>query len=134
MGNLEKLLLEKSLLGSDLLSAIDNNDGEEIVRLKQREKTIDSDIFSASVLALKSEINEIEAQLRIDRQNIVKAQALSKETDSLVISQVSVLRGEIQKLNNDALAKLVAVKTSEQQLATTGAKLLELREKLSNLL
>jgi hypothetical protein len=131
---LQELQEEKSSLESNLLLAIDASDGEEISRLKQREKTIDSDLFSAQILALRAEIDQVDAQLRLDREGISKAQALTKQTDALVISQVSVLRGEIQKLNNDSLAKLVAVKMAEQQLATTGARLRELREKLSELL
>ena len=72
--NLEKLLSEKSSLGRDLRVAIDNGDGLEISRLKQREKTIDSDIFSAEIMALRSEIKEVEGQLLKDRQNVLKAQ------------------------------------------------------------
>lgn len=132
--NLEKLLSEKSSLGRDLRVAIDNGDGLEISRLKQREKTIDSDIFSAEIMALRAEIKEVEGQLLKDRQNVLKAQELSKETDSLVVSQISVLRGEIQRLNEEAMGKLVGVKTAEKQLANTGVKLSKLREKLANLL
>jgi hypothetical protein len=134
MDNLEKLLSEKSSLGSDLISAVENSDGSEIVRLKEREKTIDSDIFAASVLALKAQIGEIEAQLLIDQQNIIRAKQLSKETDALVGSQSSVLREELQKINSDAMMKFVAVKHAEKQLGDTGFKLAECREKLSKLL
>jgi hypothetical protein len=129
--NLEKLLDEKSSLGRNLSFAIDANDGLEISKIKQREKTIDSDIFAAQVLALKAEIAEVEAQLLIDGQNIAKAQELSRETDFLVASQNSILRGEIERLNGDAMAKLVGIKTAERQRNFTGARLLELNRKLA---
>jgi uncharacterized small protein (DUF1192 family) len=131
---LQRLLLEKRNLGADLLSAIEKKDGDEIVRLKEREKTIDSELFSAQILALRAEIEEVEAQMWKDGENIVKAQALTKETDALVISQVGILREEIQTLNNDALSKLVGVRVAEQKRDATGARLRELREKLENLL
>jgi hypothetical protein len=132
--NLEKLLDEKSSHGRNLTFAIDANDGLEISRIKQREKTIDSDIFAAQVLALKAEIAEVEAQLLVDGQNIVKAQELSRETDFLVASQNTILRGEIERLSGDAMAKLVGIKTAERQRNSTGARLSKLREKLSELL
>ncbi len=132
--NLEKLLNEQGSLSSDLLCAIDANDGLEIVRLKEREKTIGSDVYCAEILALKAEIKELEMQLRLDGQNVLQAKEASKNADSLIGVQIGILREEVQKLNNEALSKLVAVKTSEKAVAETGGKLMKLREKLSLML
>ncbi len=132
--NLQILLKEKSSLGKDLRLAIEKSDGVEISRLKQREKTIDSDIYSAEILAIQAEIRELEAQQALDRQNVVRAEELSKETRSLVSSQVGVLREEIQRLDNEETAKRVAIKIAERSANETGGKLMRLREKLSELL
>jgi ABC-type Na+ efflux pump permease subunit len=129
--NLQNLLNEKSSLGKDLRLAIDANNGEEISRLKQREKSIDSEVFSAQILALKADIREVEARLALDRENVLQAKETSRQTDSLVVAQISVLREEIQRVNNESLAKLVAVKTSENCANETGGKLMELNRKLA---
>jgi hypothetical protein len=128
--NLQILLNEKKSMGKDLRCAIEASDGVEISRLKQREKTIDSEVYSAQILALKVEIKELEAQLGLDRQNVLKAKETSKQTDSLVVAQITILREEIQRVNNEALAKLVAVKTAEKSANETGARLMELNQKL----
>jgi uncharacterized small protein (DUF1192 family) len=128
--NLQILLKEKSSLGKDLRSAIEKSDGAEITRLKQREKTIDSEIYSTEILAIQAEIIQLEAQQALDRQNVVRAEELSKETRSLVSSQVGVLREEIQRLDNEETAKRVAIKVAERFANETGGKLMKLREKL----
>ncbi len=132
--NLEKLLNEQGSLSSDLLCAIDANDGVEIVRLKEREKTIDSEVFSAEILALKAEIKELETRLGFDRQNVLQAKETSKNADSLIGMQTSVLRGEIQKLDNEVMSKLVAIKIAEKGVFETEGKLAKLRERLSSML
>jgi hypothetical protein len=132
--NLQNLLNEKSSLGKDLRLAIEASDGEKISRIKQREKTIDSDIYSAEILAIQAEIRELEGQSVLERQNVVRAKELSKETGSLVGLQIGVLREEIQTLDNEATAKRVAIKIAETRANEIGGKLMKLREKLSEMM
>jgi hypothetical protein len=131
--NLQNLLNERASLPSDLRSAIGSGNGSEIGRIKQREKTIDSDIYASEILAIQAEIRELETQQVLDRQNVVRAKELSKETRSLVGLQIGVLRQEIQTLDNEETAKRVAIKIAERLASETGAKLMKLREKLEKI-
>ncbi len=130
---LNNLEAEKSNLSKNLRLAIEASDGVEITRLKEREKTIDSEIYSAEILAIQAEIKELEAQSVLARQNVVRAEELSKKAGSLVGLQIGVLREEIQTLDNEATAKRVAIKIAERSANETGAKLMKLREKLEKI-
>jgi ABC-type phosphate transport system auxiliary subunit len=130
---LNNLEAEKSNLSKNLRLAIEASDGVEITRLKEREKTIDSEIYSAEILAIQAEIKELEAQSVLARQNVVRAEELSKKAGSLVGLQIGVLREEIQTLDNEATAKRVAIKIAERSANETGARLMKLREKLEKI-
>jgi hypothetical protein len=130
---LNNLEAEKSNLSKNLRLAIEASDGVEISRLKQRQSTIDSDVYSAQILAIQAEIRELEGQQALERQNVVRAEELSKKTGSLVGLQIGVLREEIQTLDNEATAKRVAIKIAERSANETGGKLMKLREKLEKM-
>lgn len=132
--NLERLLSEKASLGRNLRLAVEAGDGVEISSLKQREKTIESDIYSAEILALQAEIRELQTQLEQANKKLLEAKETSLNTDSLVVFQVEILRGEIKRLNDDAFGKLIAVKTAEKVVFSTSGKLSEVRQKLAKML
>jgi multidrug efflux pump subunit AcrA (membrane-fusion protein) len=131
---LNNLQAEKASLSSNLKRAIDEGDGQEISKLKQREQTIDSDLFSAKALLLKAKIAELEAKQALNFERLAQAKLDTKECDALASVQITTLREEITRLSDLSFKKLNAVKLTENEIREIGFHISEAKRELENLL
>jgi hypothetical protein len=131
LNNLEN---EKASLASNLKQAIDEGDFLEISKLKQREQTIDSDLFSAKALLLKGKIAELEAKQRSNFERLEQAKIDTKECDVLAGVEIKTLRDEITRISDLSFKKLNAVKLTENEIRDVGFHISEAKRELENLL
>ncbi len=131
---LNNLQAEKASLSSNLKRAIDEGDGQEISKLKQREQTIDSDLFSAKAMLLKAKIAELEAKQALNFERLAQAKIETKECDALASVQITTLREEITRLSDLSFKKLNAVKLTENEIREIGFHISEAKRELENLL
>jgi hypothetical protein len=131
---LNNLQAEKSALPNDLRRATDNEDFSEVSRLKQRQGTIDADLFSAKAMLLKAEIAELEAKQALNFQRLAQAKIETKECDALASVQILTLREEITRLSDLSFKKLNAVKLTENEIREMGFHISEAKRELENLL
>jgi hypothetical protein len=131
---LNNLETEKASLLSNLKQAIDEGDFLEISKLKQREQTIDIDLFSARVLLVKARITELEAKQNSNFERLAQAKIETKECDNLAGVQITTLREEMTRLTDLSFKKLNAVKLTENEIRDVGFHISEAKRELENLL
>ncbi len=131
---LDNLKAEKSALPNDLRRATDNEDFSEVSRLKQRQGTIDADLFSAKAMLLKARIAELEAKQALNFQRLAQAKIETKECDALASVQITTLRDEIKRISDLSFKKLNAVKLTENEIREIGFHISETKRELENLL
>jgi hypothetical protein len=131
---LNNLETEKASLSSNLKRAIDEGNFLEISKLKQREQTIDIDLFGAKALLLKAKISELEAKQRLNFERLEQAKLETKDCDNLAGVQITTLREEITRLTDLSFKKLNAVKLAQNQIGETGFHISEAKRELENLL
>ncbi len=131
---LNNLETEKASLSSNLKRAIDEGDGQEISKLKQREQTIDNDLFSAKALLLKAKIAHLEAKQALNFERLAQAKLDTKECDVLAGVEIKTLRDEITRISDLTFKKLNAVKLTENAIREIGFHISEAKRELGNLL
>jgi hypothetical protein len=131
---LDNLKAEKSNLPTALRKATDNEDFSEVSRLKQRQGTIDADLFSAKAILLKAKIAELEARQALNFERLAQAKIETKECDALASVQITTLREEITRLSDLSFKKLNAVKLTENAIREIGFHISETKRELENLL
>ncbi len=75
---LNDLEAEKASLKSNLKRAIDEGDGQQITKFKQREQTIDSELFSAKALLLRAKIADLESKQALNFERLTQAKLDTK--------------------------------------------------------
>jgi hypothetical protein len=131
LNNLEN---EKASLASNLKQAIDEGDFLEISKLKQREQTIESELFSAKALLLKAKISELEAKQALNFERLAQAKLDTKECDVLAGVEIKTLRDEITRISDLSFKKLNAVKLTENEIREIGFLISEAKKELETLL
>ncbi len=131
---LDNLQSEKASLARNLRLAADNGDGAEISRLKQREQTIDSELFSAKAMLLKAKITDLESKQALNFQKLTQAKIETKECDVLAGVEIKTLRDEITRISDLSFKKLNAVKLTENEIREVGFHISEAKKELENLL
>jgi hypothetical protein len=131
---LNNLETEKASLLSNLKQAIDEGNFLEISKLKQREQTIESELFGARALLLKGKITELEAKQTLNFERLEQAKLETKDCDNLAGVQITTLRAEITRLTDLTFKKLNAVKLTENEIREIGFHISEAKRELENLL
>ncbi len=131
---LNDLEIEKGSLARNLKLAVDAGDFLEISKLKQREQTIDADLFSAKAMLLKSKIAQLESKQALNFQKLAQAKIETKECDVLAGVEIKTLRDEITRISGLSFKKLNTVKLTENEIREVGFHLSEARKELENLL
>jgi hypothetical protein len=131
---LNDLEIEKGSLARNLKLAVDAGDFLEISKLKQREQTIDADLFSAKAMLLKSKIAQLESKQALNFQKLAQAKIETKECDVLAGVEIKTLRDEITRISDLSFKKLNTVKLTENEIREVGFHLSEARKELENLL
>jgi hypothetical protein len=131
---LKNLENESSSLKRNLESAMEAGDSKEIIRLKQRQKDLPNEIFSARVLAVKGELTELEAQQVSYQRSAIEARQESKAFDVTAAAEIEFHRKEITRLNNLSFERIYAVKSAENILDLTRKEIGNKQQKLAELL
>jgi hypothetical protein len=104
--NLAELENEARYLPINLSAAIKASEAKEIARLKQREKEIESELFSARVLHLQTLIEAREMQSLETRERLTQAKLNSQEIDKVSAVELKILNDARTQINNKALSAL----------------------------
>jgi septal ring factor EnvC (AmiA/AmiB activator) len=130
---LRNLENENLTLPEKLSAAVRAGNAEEITYLKHRERELPAEIFTARVMALRDEIQELEVDLSNDYQRLSEAKETLKNTDSLVTSQLAVLDQEKARLNHQVMAALVAPSRIQDEIRKKGDRISELKKQLAEI-
>ncbi len=131
---LNNLEAEKASLKSNLKRAIDEGDGQQITKFKQREQTIDSELFSAKALLLRAKIADLESKQALNFERLTQAKLDTKQCDVLAGVEIKTLRDEITRISDLSFKKLNAVKLTENEIREVGFHISETKKELENLL
>jgi hypothetical protein len=107
--NLSALRAESDGLPRALAAALTSGDGEEVSRLRQRQKELPAKIREAALDLSGLNVAKLRAAQAERLSLLEQEQATRKETDEIVFPKIAELNAEIKKLKDEANAGLVRV-------------------------
>lgn len=113
---LSDLRSEQIGLANAIHAAASAGDAAELIRLKQRQGALPSEIFAAEVIQHKANVTRIKAAVADANRRLIEARSSSKETDQRTVAALQVLDEERQRINGEALAALSAVYGIQNEL------------------
>jgi hypothetical protein len=129
---LQNLEREVGTIAELLSSAIQAGNGEEITYLKNRQRDLPSELFTARILAVKDEISRLESEITADYKRLAEAKQTAKDTDALISSKVEFLKSEIAELNQKSLADLVEPQRITDEINRKSNRIFELKKSLQS--
>ena len=110
-------------LANAIHAAASAGDAAELIRLKQRQGALPSEIFAAQVIQHKANVTKLKAAVADANRRLIEARFKSKETDHRTAAALRVLDEERQRINGEALAALSAVYGIQNEIKWLGDEL-----------
>jgi hypothetical protein len=132
--SLATLKAEHDNLPFSLRSAVAAGDAMEIVRIKQRQSMIGSELGAAELLLARANINRVRGLLSVAHNRVAAAKTCSKETDAVTSVALRVLDDERSRINQEATAGIVAIHRAEGDVTRLFNELRAAEKSLDDLL
>jgi predicted metal-dependent hydrolase len=132
--HLENLRIEGRSLSTNLSAAAAAGNGEELVRIKGRERDLPTELFAAQVMLLRSEIEKLETAQAESYRKLQQAKEDSREVDKVVSMQIEILTNERTRLNNQALTALTLPRIIEEEISQRSRDISKTKKELTDLL